>query len=286
MKAFSLVAGSFLALSATGCFATKGDMRLLQEEIRATRAQVARADSIQRRTSDSLTVALANLARVQALAVRDATQAQQKTNDELKALTTRVTNNDIATREQLKSLDADLGQVREIVRQNSRSGALARAAEEQRRPVTMNAPDTTATPVVTPPASTTPGPATLLVSGRTQIVQGSCATARRAFQDLLAQYPDSPEAPEALWSIAESYVACADGGNPARADSVHRLVVERYPRSEFAPLSLYKRAEMLRTAGKAAEAKPLYERVVCDYPRSDVVQQALNRLGGRRPATC
>ena len=284
MKAFSLVAGSFLALSATGCFATKGDMRLLQEELRATRAQVARADSAQRRTSDSLTVALADLRRVQTLAARDATQAQQKTNDDLKALTARFTSSEIANREQLKSLNDELGQLREIVRQNSRSGAIARAAEEQRRPTVT--PDTTATPVVTPPASTTPGPATLLVSGRTQIIQGSCATARRAFQDLLAQYPDSPEAPEALWSIAESYVACTDGGNPARADSVHRLVVERYPRSEFAPLSLYKRAEMLRTAGKAAEAKPLYDKIVCDYPRSDVVQQALNRLGGRRPATC
>jgi TolA-binding protein len=284
MKAFSLVAGSFLALSATGCFATKGDVRLLQEEIRAMRASVARSDSAHRRTSDSLSVALANLARVQALAVRDATQSQQKTNDDLKALTTRFTNSDIATRERLKSLDDDLGQVREMVRQNSRSGAIARAAEEQRRPPATV--DTTAAPVVTPPASTAPGPATLLVSGRTQIIQGSCATARRAFQDLLTQYPDSPEAPEALWSIAESYVACADGGNPARADSVHRLVVERYPRSEFAPLSLYKRAEMLRTAGKAAEAKPLYEKIVCDYPRSDVLQQALNRLGGRRPTTC
>ena len=284
MKAFSLVAGSFLALSATACFATKGDMRLLQEELRATRAQVARSDSAQRRTSDSLSVALANLARVQTLAARDATQAQQKTNDDLKALAARFTSSEIANREQLKSLNDELGQLRELVRQNSRSGAIARAAEEQRRP-TVTA-DTTATPVVTPPASTAPGPATLLISGRTQIIQGSCTTARRAFQDLLTQYPDSPEAPEALWSIAESYVACADGGNPVRADSVHRLVVERYPRSDFAPLSLYKRAEMLRTAGKAAEAKPLYDKIVCDYPRSDVVQQALNRLGGRRPATC
>jgi TolA-binding protein len=274
----SLVAGPLLALSAAGCFATKGDMRLLQEELRATRASIARADSAHRKTSDSLRVALENLARVQSLAARDATQAQQKTNDDLKALTTRVTNNDIATREQLKSLTDDLGQVRENVRQNTRS---ARAEPRVPAPTII---DTSGGAVTQPATSGAPDAATLLQSGRTQIIQGSCAAARRAFQDLLNQYPDSPAAPEALWSTAESYVACADG-NTAKADSVHRLVVERYPRSDFAPMSLYKRAEMLRTEGKAAEARPLYTKIVCDYPKSDATPQALNRLGGTRP-TC
>jgi TolA-binding protein len=286
MSGSRLIAGSLLALSVTGCFATKGDMRLLQEELRATRASVARSDSAHRRTSDSLAAALANLASVQTLATRDARQAQQKASDDMKALAARVNSSDLNTREQLKSLNDDVDQLREITRQNARSGALARAQMEQARPPAPTLPDTTAGAAVTTPTDATPGSATLLVTGRSLILNNSCATARRAFQDVLTQYPDSPDAPEAQYLIAESYVSCGDGGNTAKADSVYKLVIEKYPRSDFAATSLYKRGEALRMAGRIPEARPLYEKIVCEYPKSTVLAQALNRLGGQRPSTC
>jgi TolA-binding protein len=276
-----LIAGSLLALSATGCLATKGDIRLLQEELRATRASVARSDSVHRRTSDSLAVALAGLGTTQTRAARDAQLAQQRTADSVRALASRMNTNDIATREQLKSINDELGQLRENIRQTSRSQTLARAQIEQARPASPADSNATETPA---PAGT-PGPATLLTSGRSQIIQGSCSAARRAFQEVVTQYPDSPDAPEAQYLIAESFVSCGEGGNPARADSVYRLVIEKYPRTDYAATSLYKRGEMLRVGGKAAEARPLYERVVCEHPRSTVYAQALNRIGGTRP-TC
>jgi TolA-binding protein len=282
-----LIAGSLLALSATGCFATKGDIRLLQDEIRAARASAAQADSARRRTSDSLTAALANLATVQATTGRDSRQAQQKTEADLKALTARVNNNDITVREQLKAIGEDIDQLREITRQNARSSALARAQMEQAnaaRPPAPTLPDSSAaaTPISSTP--TPPGPATLLVQGKSMIYNGSCSTARRTFQDVVTNFPDAQETPEAQFLIAESFVSCGDGGNPAKADSVYRLVIEKYPKSDFAPMSLYKRGEALRTANKSAEARPLYEKVVCDYPRSTVFALALNRIGGTRPA--
>lgn len=272
-----LIAGSLLALSATGCLATKGDIRLLQEELRATRASVARSDSAHRRTSDSLAAAVASLAAIQASATRD---LDRRTSDDLKALSARVSANDIATKEQLKSLNVDLDQVREIARQNARGAALARAQMEQAsRPAAGTGQDTTAAPA--PPPAGTPGSATLLVNGRSMIINGSCAAARRAFQEILTLYPDSQDAPEAQFSIAESYVKCGEDGNPEKADSVYRLVIERYPKSDFAATSLYKRAEMLRSGGKPSEARPLYAKVVCDYPKSTVFAQALDRLGSR-----
>ena len=272
-----LIAGSLLALSATGCLATKGDIRLLQEELRATRASVARSDSAHRRTSDSLAAAVASLAAIQSSATRD---LERRTSDDLKALTARVSANDIATKEQLKSLTVDLDQVREIARQNARGAALARAQMEQAsRPAAGTGQDTTAAPA--PPPAGTPGSATLLVNGRSMIINGSCAAARRAFQEILTLYPESQDAPEAQFSIAESYVKCGEDGNPEKADSVYRLVIEKYPKSDFAATSLYKRAEMLRSGGKPNEARPLYAKVVCDYPKSTVFAQALDRLGSR-----
>ena len=287
MQSSRLIAGSLLALSATGCFATKGDIRLLQEEIRAARASAAQSDSARRRTSDSLTAALQNLATVQGTSSRDTRQTQQKTVDDLRALSTRVNASDIAVREQLKAIADDIDQLREITRQNQRSSAIARAQMEQAnatRPSPTLPDTTTGAPN---PAGAPPGPATLISQGRSLILGGSCSTARRTFQDVVTNFPDSQDAPEAQYLIAESFVSCGEGGNPAKADSVYRVVVEKYPRSDFAPMSLYKRGEALRTANKMAEARPLYEKIVCEYgSKSTVYPQALNRLGGtgQRPA--
>ena len=283
-----LIAGSLLALGATGCLASKGDIRLLQDEIRAARASAAQADSARRRTSDSLAAALANFSAVQGNNVRDTRQTQQKTADDLKALTTRVNANDIAVREQLKAIADDIDQLREITRQNQRSSAIARAQMEQAnsaRPPAPTVPDTTTG--APNPAGAPPGSATLILQGKSLIYSGSCSTARRTFQDVVTNFPDSPDTPEAQFLIAESFVSCGEGGNPAKADSVYRLVTERYPKSDFAPMALYKRGEALRTANKMAEARPLYEKIVCEYgQKATVYPQALNRLGGTRPATC
>ena len=281
-----LIAGSLLALGATGCLASKGDIKLLQEEIRAARASAAQADSARRRTSDSLSAALANFVAVQALSAKDASALQMKTADELKALAAKVTANDLATKDHLKSIDADIDQLREITRQNARGAALARAQIEQARAATTpgTPPDSTTTAAPVPTAPATPGPATLLTSGKSLIIQGSCSTARRSFQEVLNQYPTSPDAPEAMYLIAESYVSCGEGGSPAKADSVYRLVVQTYPGTDFAATSLYKRAEALRVANNMKEAKPLYEKIVCEYPKSTALDRALNRLGNQRPA--
>lgn len=281
-----LVAVLLIGLSGTGCLATKGDIRLLQEELRATRASVARSDSARRRTSDSLAAALASLASSQSRSNQQAQQAQQRTADSLRALSARVTSNDITTREQFKAVGLDIDQLRENVRQNARSGAFARAQMEQARPPAATVPVDSGGVTTTPPASSgPPGPATLLVQGHSLMIQGSCSTARRTFQDLLAQFPDSPEAAEAQYNVAESFVSCSDP-NPAKADSVYRLVTEKWPRSDFSATSLYKRAEALRMGGKVPEARPLYEQIVCQHPRSTVYAQALNRIGGNRPAAC
>jgi TolA-binding protein len=285
MTVSRLIAGSLLALGATGCLASKGDIRLLQEEIRAARASAAQSDSARRRTSDSLTAALANLQSVQASNARDAQVAQKKTEDELKALSTKVTNIDLSTKEQLKAIGEDIDQLRELTRQNARGSALARAQMEQARAATQpDTPDTTATTAAVPTSPSTPGPATLLTSGKSLIFQGSCSTARRSFQEVLNQYPNSPDAPEAMFLIAESYVSCGEGGSTAKADSVYRLVVTTYPGTDFAATSLYKRAEAFRAANNMKEARPLYEKIVCEYPKSTAFDRALNRLGNQRPA--
>src|SRR3954470_11526379 len=137
MRGVRFVGVALVALSATGCLATKGDIRLLQDELRATRASVARSDSARRVTSDSLAAAITALASLQARSAQSLTQSQQKTTADLGALSTRVASSDISTKEQLKLLGDDLDQVRELSRQNARGVSAARAQVEQSRPTVV-----------------------------------------------------------------------------------------------------------------------------------------------------
>jgi TolA-binding protein len=285
IKPFRLIAGPLLALGAAGCLASKGDIRLLQEDLRASRAATARSDSALMRKSDSLAMVLSSLSGTTAQGDQLLQQAQlqfeTRIGESLKAIDARMAGADLTTRERFKALEDDITQLQELVRQTARGSAAARAAVEQatvKPPPVAATTDSTAKPVT----QVVQGPATLLVNGRSLIIQGSCGTARRSFQEVITKYPDSIEAPEAQYLIAESYVAC-DGGNPGKADSVYTIVTEKYPKTDFAATALYKRAEMQRTGGKPEVARPLYLRIICEYPKSTVYPQALDRVGGNKP---
>jgi TolA-binding protein len=283
-KSFPLLVGA-LAVATTGCLASKGDIRLLQDELRASRAAAARSDSVSRRRGDSLAAAIASLAAMQSRIDRQFSDALQQTDDRLSSLSSKVSSFEVTTRETLKSVDSDIARVEELSRQNLRGLTSARAAAEQAlatSPV-VAAPDSAAagtTGAAAPTASSgVPGPATLIRDGNGLILQHSCRAARRNFEEVLSQYPASPEAPQAQYLIAESFVACADGGNQNSADSVYSLVTSRYPKSDYAAVALYKRASMQAEAGNATAARGLYQRIVCEYPKSTVFLQAQDKLG-------
>jgi TolA-binding protein len=283
-RTFRLLAGPVAAVCVTGCLASKGDIRLLQDELRATRADVARLDSVRRRQTDSLAAALAALASAQARG----DQVLQRTDAKLGDLATRSRNFELATGEKFKGLNDDVSQVQELARQNMRGVTAARAVAEQvsAAPATTSSGSGDSTARTATPVA--PGPATLLLAGNAGILQGSCRAARRSYEELLRQFPTSLEAPEAEYKIGESFVSCAEGGNPggnpAAADSVYTLVTTRYPKSDFAATSLYKRADMQMKAGKTDVARSLLQRIVCEYPKSTVYPIATERLG--TPSRC
>jgi TolA-binding protein len=279
MNKSSLLVGSLTAFSLTGCLASKGDVRLLQDELRATRAAVARSDSAHRRETDSLTAALAALATARAHGDQTLQQSLQQTEAKVAAVAGRLQSFELSTNEKFKGLNDDVAQVQELARQNMRGMTAARAVAEQvaAAPVAASPTDTTARPTT----SVAPGPATLLLAGNASILQGSCRAARRSYEELLRQYPNAFEAPEAQYKIAESFVSCAEGGNPAAADSVYALVTSRYPKSDFAATALWKRADAQSKAGNREVARGLLQRIVCEYPKSTVYPLATDRLGSQ-----
>lgn len=276
MKSSHLLAGLLAALSTTGCLASKGDIRLLQDELRATRAAATRSDSIHQRQIDSLVSALSALSTAQVKGDQAIRQMLQQTDSRVTDLTNRQKNDEITTTERFKALNDDLAQAQELARQNARGVTAARAAAEQAvaQPAAPGGSDSTKPPVVI-----TPGPATLLQAGNSAIIQGSCRSARRSYEDLIRNWPSDPLAPEAQLRIASSFVDCADGGNPAAADSVYSLVTTRYPKTDQAAIALWKRADAQLKLGKADAARALLQRIVCEYPKSSVYSLATDRLG-------
>jgi TolA-binding protein len=280
MKSSRLLAGLLAALGTTGCLASKGDIRLLQDELRATRAAAARSDSMHQRQIDSLVNALTAMSALQTKSDQTLRQMMQQTDSRVTDLANRQKSYEIATTERIKLINDDLAQVQELARQNVRGVTAARAAAEQLAVVVS--PGTGGVDTSSRSASATstaPGPATLLQAGNAAILQGSCRAARRSYEDLIANWPNDALAPEAQLRIAESYVACAEGGNPAAADSVYSLVVTRYPKTEQAATALWKRADAQLKLGKTDVARALLQRIVCEYPKSTVYPLATDRLG-------
>jgi tol-pal system protein YbgF len=263
--------------------ASKSDIRLLQDEMRATRAQLAVGDSSILRADD---------ARRQQIGALQASVARM--NDSVRAIATRLaafqatsTGEFDAVNRQIVQMQALLGQTTrnlqdtraqiEVLQEQARSGASGLSA-----PGTSGAPPVAPTPgdsaAAAAAAAGIPGPATLYTSAVESLNQGAYSTARRAFEQLLASYPNYEQAPRALLRIGDTYKS---ERNTAAADSVYQLVASRYPKSDEAATGLYLHGKALWDANNKSDARTVLRRVIRDYPTSDAATLAKDLIGPR-----
>ena len=261
-------------LTTGACFATRGDVRVLQadllasrEEMKAGLAEAAARDSANTRALDA---SLASIAQGLAL-VTDTVRSMHATTMRLRG---DVREDLTAIRAQLITVEERVGASARRI-QELRAGLEADATDRSNLPA---APRDSSKPPGTAPAG--PGPAQLYQMAQEQLRGGRWGSARGAFNDILTQYPTSDLAPDALFGIGQAY---ENEGNGASADSVYALVVQRHPQSERAPTALYKRATALRVTGQTAAAQALYKQIVDKYPRSDAAVLAEGFLGPRKP---
>lgn len=236
-----------------GCFASKGDMRLLQDELRSLRSTVAQADTARRAQTDSLRLVV------------------EHANDSLRVLSARLNAFQGNMGTELRSMGDQLITIQELTGQSQRRIQELRASMEARAEAAAVQDSTL--------QSAGPGPAQLFQAGLDQLRRGSYSTARAAFQQLLTQYPDYEDAAAAQLYVGETFV---QERNQFAADSVYQLVVTKYPRSNQAPTALYKRALLLRDAGRPDESRALLQRVVREYPRSDEAALARDLLSAKK----
>lgn len=246
-------------LASAGCFATRSDVLVLQNDIAAVRASQLQADSARRTQLDAAIAALTGL------------------RDSLQAVSARVGKFQGDVQGQMYAVEQQLLQIQELTGQSQRRLQELRASVEQRGQVIAappSVPAATAAPVAAAPAAA-PGPNQLFQLSLDQLRRGGTGAARAGFQELLRQYPTSDVAPDALFYVAETY---ASEGNAVAADSAYAAVASAYPSSQRAPTALYKRAVALQAAGQAANARVIFEDIVKRFPRSDEAALARERL--------
>jgi tol-pal system protein YbgF len=254
-------------LGTAGCFATRTDIQVLQNDLQVMRIEATQRDSARRLEVEQLLAAIRTLASVQ---------------DSLQALSVRTARFQGDVNGSIYSIDQQLLQIQELTGQSQRRLQELRAEMEQRNqqlsvPVAVTPVVDTGRGVAAAPAAppATPGPNQLFQLALDQLRRGSTGTARTGFQDLLRQYPGADVAAAAQFYVAESF---AQEGKGAMADSVYVVVVAKYPQSERAPTALYKHAAALLAAGKTVEGRTALEDVVRKYPRSDEAVLARDRL--------
>ena len=248
-----------LALATGACFATRSDVRILQEDMAAARAAMLKADSTR-------------AAQIAAVAT-----TLGQVNDSVRSANTRIARMQANAQGDLRTIQEQLIQILELTGASQQRLIELRTQIEERNSqmvpaaVPLTPGDTTARP----PQPAGPGPATLYKLAYDQMSRGSHGTARTGFQDLLTQYPTSDLAPDAQYYIGETFQA---EGNSAAADSVYTLVVTTYPKATRAATALYKHGLFLQKAKRDGEARKVFQSVIDKYPRSDEADLAREQL--------
>lgn len=234
-----------MVMLASGCVATKSDVRDLQMDIAALRAQ---QDSVYREMQRQ-NVLLADSVRGGAELIRN-TRAQ-------------LSNQIRQLNEVVISLQQLLGQTQQRIQE------LRERAEQ---------PPAPSQPVVQTPDPTGQGAEELYRAGATKLQEKSATAARLAFEQFLTQYPQHERAPDAQYGLAETYAL-----EEELADAVQQFVrvAEAYPTSARAPEALYRAGQLSEERKRTTEARTYYQRVVQRYansPSARLAQQRLNRL--------
>jgi tol-pal system protein YbgF len=274
-----------------GCVASKQDVLMLQTDLKAMRSEYAYRDSTRKVQFDSVIRTMVIL------------------NDSLRGLKGEIASFQGNVLGDLFKVRDGLIEIRSLTGQSQSRITELRAELEQRNAIIPSAPQAVVPatlPVIKPPASSITvssaapsanpgdttaaamtasavpavGPNQLYTMALDQLRRGSTSAARAGFTDFLVQYPNHERAGDAQYYIAETLER---DSKPLDAEAAYLSVYTRFPRSEKAPTSMFKRAALLRTQGKADKAREVLDLLVKTYPRSDEADLARERLRSPGP---
>lgn len=250
-----------LAIALAGC-ATKGDVRTLQTELREEIAGLgARQDSL-----------LAEL-RFLNSSTQDTLRTQADQLFDFRGELTR----------QVQAITQTLARLEALTGENQRGIASVRdqLANLRRLPAAQSQPpqmmdSTQAAPTNPETVGGAGGNAEQLYAvGREQHQRGSLATAQRAYEQFLEQYPTHALAPDAHFWLADVLTQL---DRPEDALEALQQVLTLYPTAARVPDTLYRVAVLQHEAGDEEEARATLERIINTYPDTTMAMLARDLL--------
>jgi tol-pal system protein YbgF len=245
-----------LALGLTAGCALKGDVRKVELQVQALKADLAKSDAARAAERDSTLAAIRLLQ--QALSTQQSYLIQMR--------------GDLRT--ELLGVQQQLQAVQELSGLSQQRITELRSRIESRQQQDPSSPGVPVGPSGNPAG---PGPDQMYEVSLQQYRRGSLATARLGFRDFLRVYPTHERAADALYYIGESFEQAA----PDSSAAVYDQLVRSYPNSPRAPSALYKLGLLAEQRGDRTSARNFYSRVIAGYPRSpeaDLARQNQQRL--------
>ncbi len=245
-----------VAVVSSGC-AMKGDIRMLQQELRAIAAR-----------QDSLVAEL----RMETLQTQDTLRTQTNQMFDFRG--------DIARR--LQQIEQSLTRLEAVAGENQRTSAGIRdQLANLRRGGVAAGPGTG----VTDPggggardetlAGTSANADQVWTEAQRQLDRGSLTTASRAFEQFISEHPDDPRVPDAHFFLAD---ILAQQNRPQEALEAFQEIQQLFPTAERVPQALYRVALLHEELGSVDQARAVLERIVNTYPGDPVAMLARDKL--------
>lgn len=254
-------------VAAGGCFATRNDVRVVQADLANVRTEMLRAAADNKES-------LAQAMRTLALA-----------NDSVRAMSNRMTGLSGDVRAGLRTVNEQLILVQQLLKQNE--AVIQQFRQQADRPAyvppPVNPPLTAAdsAAALAAPAVPTASAGQLYSTARNQYARGSYSTARMGFQQLVDQFPTSPDAPLAQLGIAQTWES---EKNIPSAIAAYGAVIAKYPDAPASATARYKLAGIFIQQNKPAEAIPLLQQIVDRFKTSNEYELAKSQLDAlKRP---
>jgi len=254
------------ALVSGGC-ATKGDIRALQQDVRAElQAQSAR--------QDSLMVLLAR--QTESTQGTLGTQADQMVD--FRGDVTRL----------LRSISEGMARLEAIVGENQRGIATLRQQVASGGTGTAAAPTGTGLVVGVAPSGTSETVAgvgggtdagQLYQIARDQHQRGSLSSAQQAYEQFLEEFPNDERAPDAHFFLADLLL---QQDRPDDALEMFEQIPALYPANPRVPDALFRIARLQADAGDTSDARATLQRLINTYPDAGVTFLAQEMLEGLR----
>jgi tol-pal system protein YbgF len=241
-----------VAVASGGC-AMKGDIRLLQEELRLVSAR-----------QDSLMAQI----RVETLQTQDTLRVQGDQMFDLRGDLNR----------QLQQISQMLVRIEALAGENQRGLMQVRDQLANGRGASGGAPGGPTRPAGGGGENLlggAGGPDELWQVAQAQGQRGSLNSASRAFQDFIDEYPDDERVPNAHFFIAD---ILTQQERPEDALEAFQEIQRLYPTHEKVPEALYRIGMLQLELDDSDAAKETFERIVNTYPESMVAMLARDEL--------